>query len=324
MNTRRHQYPTEMSERDRKVLSDLEEIRDRFARTNERPDFATIREHYPDAAKVFFRGQSLRFANLNNADLRYIDFRGTDLTGSTFDGARILGARFEMAKVSRDALRAARDWYDYKENWEPTDPKDQVQFRRRPWERFSLSPHLPELVMLPNDLVFPGEDAGLSKEEAEYLAEGCLSIAIRCLDLEDWTRVVLGGRSQPKSSGAVAFPSYKATSFCARLNARADEFGLPLGTRVTVPGYGLMRRLALAPGRVSAERPRHGDTDLFAKDLAVGTDARELVENCKDGVTLIAAAHIRLPQDLHVGRFELLDGAQAYFRPLFLLGSVAP
>jgi len=66
--------------------------------------------------------QHLRFANWSNIDFSQCDLRGYDFTGARlygckFNGALINGASFDHAEMDSSALRAAKDWDAYNENY---------------------------------------------------------------------------------------------------------------------------------------------------------------------------------------------------------------
>jgi hypothetical protein len=309
-----------------RIERELTEIRQKFAhRGNVSRGFAHVRDNYPEAATILFCGRDLRFTDLKNADLRDIDFRGADLSGCDFTNARIVGARFELAKVSRDALRKAQDWQAFLENWEPPDPIAPVRFRRDPGERFGVAPFLPELVILPHDLLARDGSGGavLRKEVQLSLATGRLAVAIRCVTAAEWSRVVDAGKAGTHRDQPIPLRSFAANTYCSALTRKAQQFGLPRGTRVALADFGLFHLLAVAGRDGGAWLEPTNRTDLTPADVGVRGDEFEFVERWSDEKPpYVTAAGFATYGDRQARRVTLLQPPpeRALLRPIFFLG----
>lgn len=312
-----------------RLESELRMIRQEFAqsRANSVRGFAHVRDTYPEAAKILYSGRDLRLTNLKDADLCDIDLGGSDLTGCDFTNARIAGAHFEFAKVSRDALAKARDWHAYLENWQPRDVASPIFFQREPGERFGFAPFLPEVVILPPELLAKAGElpAGnetvlkLSGEEQQFLSGGRLAVAIRCLTAAEWASVINPGRTNVDRTEPILLHSFAANAYCSELTKDPRQFGLPGGTRVALPGFALFHLMALAGQRGGLASIAADRTDLSLDDLGVGTgQGAEFVERWSDRQqSTITAAEL-----LHTANVRLFQPPpeRALLRPIFFLG----
>ncbi|MDB5552841.1 MAG: hypothetical protein JWL86_2825 [Rhizobium sp.] len=311
-----------------RLEGELLKIREEFARRpNHDGGFAYVRDSFPEAAKILYCGRDLRFTDLKNADLRNIDFRGANLTGCDFSNALIDGARFELAKVSRDALAKAGDWRVHLQNWLPADPAAPVRFRREPGERFGFSPLLPELVILPSDLLVEAAEGGaapqLSDEERQFLSTGRLAIAVGCVTKAEWASVI-APENAVVDRDPILLRSYAANAYCGEVTKKAQQFGLPRGTRIALPGFNLFHRIAVA-GTEDGRLPERPDrTDLSLADLGVGAGLNcEFVERWLD-TEPSASTGARFLTHFHreLGSVTLMPppADRALLRPVFFLG----
>lgn len=308
-----------------KLMGEIRALQTKMRNTNRKSGFAEIRDEHPDIAKALFRGRDIRMTDLGGSDIAFIDFRGSDLSGCEFAGATIQGARFEFAKVSRDKLREAQDWQTYCSRWEaePTDRQgerlDPVYFLRGPGDRFSLSPHLPELVMLDHEML--GSVVALTAEEDSGLAAGRLAIALQPVTNAEFSYAIGTEGLFSPDSGRNPREMHSVGSYLAGLNLSPAQFGLPAGTRACLPSDGLM--FALAQWGACAREPglTAGATELTPGDLAVGCTGREFVqlrdasgETAEIGSIVVGAS----------GRPQLTRetaNRPALLRPLFILGN---
>lgn len=296
--------------------------------TNSVRGFAYVRANYPELLQELYVGRDLRWTDLRNSDLRDIDFRGADFTGCDFTGAMIVGARFEQAKLSRDILRAAKDWQEHVDNWKVSEQALPRWLSRAPGERFSFSPCLPELVILSPDLLvharnnepseFDHSSTVLRPQERQLLKQGRLAIAVRCLTSQEWSQVADPNNIKGRQGEAAVVQGYAARAYCNSANERAKELGLPPGTAVDLPSMALFYHLAAA-GAGSAGVIEPDRTDLTLGDLRVG-GAKDF-EFTRDLAANIQRAGFNSSGHRNVRNvfFRPPDGP-ALVRPLFLLG----
>lgn len=201
-----------------RLLRELRGLRAQIMSTNRPICFAHVRDEMPEIAGFLFAGRGLTNVDLRGADLRDIDFRGSDLSGSDFAGARISGARFEMSKLSRDALRAAADWEIYRDGWSAVIEENaqnrpqKVHFRRRPGERFSLAPVLPELVIVARNHV--AARSWLTPAELEHLDGDRLAVSVNCLTSWEMVRALKPERLGDTDEDVTTWPVYSAQTYC--------------------------------------------------------------------------------------------------------------
>lgn len=275
---------------------------------NEQFSFAQVRDQNPDLARLMFTGRDLRRTILRDADLCHLDFRDSDLSGSKFDGARILGARFERAKVSRAALRKASDWTAYLRGWAPEDgPVHGPSRVRCPGERFSLSPHLPEMMLVPPEVI----TADLLPVEKQALRAGRLAIAIRPLTEHEFQKVNRGPGQNAAQTGATARHLNEPQTYCSELTEKVGhQFGLPPGTSVRLPGIGLCEALIRSGKGMNDSL----GTDLDGASLRLAQFGNEFVVR-QDGNS------VELTRDRSNNLSCVPAGGQvALFRPIFIFG----
>jgi hypothetical protein len=303
------------------LLRRIEQLETRLQNVNQRFGFAEILNEFPDIAEILFRGRDIRKTDLSREDIAYIDFRGSDLSGCNFDGARINGARFEMAKLSRDSLRRAQDWSSYKASWkpEPTDcnghPMDAVHFVRRPGERFGLSPHLPELVML--NFAMLGPSSQLLPEEADAISRGQLAIALRPVTNAEFSATI--NMDQVGDETRSPRGPYTVQPYLSSINLDPERFGLSAQSSARLPSRQLMSSLALQCQPTSNLSPEA--TDISADDLGVGRSGPEFVtlEDGADPKIGVISRQPGSPSGLDVTA-EIGDRF-AHLRPIFVLGT---
>ncbi len=309
-------------ERTMELMEQIRQLEARLGNTNRAFGFAAIRDEYPEIAAALFRGRNICKTDFAGKDIAFIDFRGSDLSGCDFAGARIQGARFEFARVSRDKLRHAQDWDVYCRRWDPRptnregDLLSPVQFSRLAGERFSLSPHLPELVMLNNAML--GDGTQPTAEEETALVRGRLAIALRPLTNAEISRA-LGTQVEPDGHRNLR-GSYTVHAYIAGINRDPTSFGLPDGSRACLPSIGLLRTLAQTgiPNCTLAADA----TTIAPADLAIGCNGREFVRYVdsaeQGGAERSGVLFVR-----RAGSPEFtaeLANHEALLRPIFLLG----
>lgn len=258
-----------------RALARLDSLRALVGPSNRELGFGELRDADPEVAAMLFTGVNIRNVDLRGSDLQRIDFRGSDLSGSRFDSARICGARFEMAKVARDALRAAADWDDYIADWQPIPPEEQVTFRRLALERFSVSPLLPEFIVLPADL--ETDRCALTVDEERSLEAGRLAVSLRCVDAAGWSRVVEPDAPRGLSSNPVPFRWHAARTYMLAVERRGIAVGVPAGATLALPSAGLALALASCGSSRTEEAARSTDTDLDVSALGIAKYGLEYV-----------------------------------------------
>ena len=265
-----------MEERRARQLAKLDELRKRLrGAANAGLGIAQVREEYPELTGFLFSGRDMRNVDFRNTDLRDLDLRGSDLSGANFSDARIAGAHLEYCKVSRYALMQAQDWDDYHDNWAPHQDEKNGRpsgFTRSPGERFSFSPLLPEVILLDGSKL--SSDHRIDEAEAEALASGRLAIAVNTLTNRE---IIAPTQHASSNDDRTAHPLYTATSYCTQLTHRGTEFGLPVGTRVRIPSFGLFCCIAHAPPAASVPPATGFETDLSPRALNLGTGGAEFV-----------------------------------------------
>lgn len=311
-------------ERRERLLAALREVRQLSAGNNRPVSFADIRDRYPEVAGMLFSGRSLRRVDFTGADLRNIDFRGTDLSGCSFRGASISGARFEYAKVARDALKTAADWTTYRDAWSAEIQDDaqrrpqHVFYSRQPGERFSVSPILPELLIVsPGDLAEP---YSIAPDQMDQIRSRRLAIAVKCLTNWEMLRVTAPDRppEDGESRTRTAWPVYSAQDYCRTIRDAPMTFGLSEDGRAALPCDGLLRALSRARSETDLARSTDSDPDLQPQDIGFGQTGQEFVQSIEiDG-------DVRVVETDGHGRLGLprsSAGQRALVRPIYILGS---
>lgn len=296
------------------LLGDIDALQSAMRRADNNPvSFAQVRDQYPDLARFMFTGRDLRRTILRDADLCHLDFRDSDLSGSKFDGARILGARFERAKLSREALRKASDWTAYMRSWAPEDGPVHAPSRVRcPGERFSLSPHLPEMMLVPPEVIA----ADLLPVEKQALRAGRLAIAIKPLTEHEFQKVNGGPGQNAAQTRVTARHLNEPRTYCSELTEKTGhQFGLPPGTSVRLPGIGLCEALIGSGKETNDSLASELATDLDGASLRIGLMGSEFVVR-PDGNP------VQLTRDRSNNLSWVPAGGQvALFRPIFIFGS---
>lgn len=321
--------PSEEALRDAKrraLLVSIERLEKQLHTTHNRPlSFEAIRDEFGDVAAIIFRGRNLRKVDLRREDLSFIDFRGSDLSGCDFAGASIRGARFEFTKVSREALRLANDWSDFCTRWQPIaiDREgrrlDPVCFTRRAAERFSLSPHLPELVLL--DPTIAASCEGLTEVERDFLATNRMAIALQPVTNAEFAMAVGIGGEQRGDNGRNPRERFSVVAYLKGVNSRLEDFGLPEGTRVCLPSPALLFGLASASAGLAVEPGFNLRTDIALADFQIGRKGPEFIEIAGLGGQIgeIGRVEASEPDWRPAMALSIVD-RHALLRPVFFLG----
>lgn len=315
----------EEADRRRRVMADLSSLEQRLRASNAEIPFSQVRDDYPELAQVLFSGRDLRQTNLQSVDLRGIDFRGSDLSGCQFSNARIAGARFERAKVARAALRQAADWAIYRMSWEPAaddaargDPAS--DFFPGPGERFSLSPLLPEMIIIEPGIISDPDE--LDSRERAALQGGRLALAVHGVTDREMVELIVPDRQDLASEETAFRPGYAALSYCRQLTARARAYGLPQSTEVCIPSYRLLHALREFDSRDPGVGSKDFATDLSVADLRLGRGGSEFSQAADGGGLRLFVADPTPGRKARPRPPSRAGDSYALIRPLFLLGEI--
>ena len=323
----RFQLSIEELERAREAQAQIARLREESPEFSEQTTlFRKIADTFPIAALYLFSGRSLVNTDLRNCNLTGIDFRGSDLAGCVWDNAQIYGAQFALARVSRPALRKARDWSDHMRASREQCPPPRRPFSRLPGERFSLASHLPEMILLsahlvPQHAANPGPERrldGLWQEERKALLEGRLCIAIKPISMGEFEAVKAAPISEKLQLATLN--SWQARLFIDNVNA---EGVIPEGWVARIPSVTLLSILAKS---ALHEKMAHkaDDTLLAPADLEIAEpkEGHPSPEFALDPVTeQMNTVSFPTNADRKAGNLNQGGAGSSFLRPVFFMPS---